>query len=613
MKKNTIQPRLMIGIAILSCFAGLWSAAVAAEALTPLDVRQVKVGGEIGRRIDMTVTNNLLMLDVDKDFLRPFQEKRRPDGYVGLGKTIEAAVRFAAYTKSGETLALKKRLVEETVKTQEPDGYIGIMAKDARMWRMWDIHEMGYIIKGLVTDHRYFAEKRSLDAAVRLADYIIRRWPSMPSDWSNQTHYCTDPVVMGLDRAMVALYRETGERRFLTFCVKERSLLTWDLGIVIGRRELMEGDASAYFSKCLAQLDWYRLEPQPGLLRQSRRLIRFLKDGDGMCITGGVGQWEVFTDDQDARGGLGETCATVYQLRVFDGLLQIEGKPVYGDLLERTIYNTLFAAQSPDGRKLRYYAPLEGEREYFSSDTYCCPCNYRRAISELPAMVYYQSKTGVAVNLYTPSQADVELGGNVPLRIRQETDYPSSGKVVIRLDPSKPLRFPLQLRIPHWCGKAAVNVNGKPWEGGAVPGEFLTVEREWAAGDRVTLDLPMAWRLVLGRKRQSGRAAVMRGPVVFCLDPAQDESLRNRDGADLGQIVLDPASLADAPAGWDAVRPGGMACHVKAGRGGTGVAFCSGLSLRLTEFSDPAGRAVYFRLPDPRAAVPDGLLTGNGK
>ena len=73
----------------------------------------------------------------------------------------------------------------------------------------------------------------------------------------------------------------------------------------------------------------------------------------------------------------------------------------------------------------------------------------------------------------------------------------------------------------------------------------------------------MPWRLVLGRKRQSGRAAVMRGPVVFCLNPAQNESLRNQDAADLGGIMIDPASLKDSPGG--TVRPGGMACAVKAG------------------------------------------------
>jgi len=43
--------------------------------------------------------------------------------------------------------------------------------------------------------------------------------------------------------------------------------------------------------------------------------------------------------------------------------------------------------------------------------------------------------------------------------------------------------------------------------------------------------------------------------VVFCLNPAQDKSLENKDGADLGYIVLDPASLKDALASDEAVRP----------------------------------------------------------
>jgi len=232
-----------------------------------------------------------------------------------------------------------------------------------------------------------------------------------------------------------------------------------------------------------------------------------------MCITGAVGQLEVFTNDQDARGGLGETCATVYQLRVFDNMLQIEGKPVYGDLLERTIYNTLFAAQSHDGRQLRYYTPLEGKREYFSTDTYCCPCNYRRAISELPAMIYYQSNSGVAVNLYTPSEATIKLHDDISVTVRQETDYPTSGHVEFRIDPSNPIQIPFQMRIPRWCNKnVAVTVNGEPISEPIVPGTFLTIDRLWKPGDQVKLDMPMSWRLVLGRKRQSGRAAVMRGP-----------------------------------------------------------------------------------------------------
>ena len=597
---------------------GSWqSETLAAEPFRPLGLRQVKVGGEIGRRIDATINNNLLKLNLEQDFLDPFRKKSARAGYVGLGKTIEASVHFAFYTGDENLLALKKRLVDETIKTQTTEGYIGIMAEDARMWGMWDVHEIGYIIQGLVADYHCFHETRSLDAATKLADFVLDRWATMPDNWSQQTHYLTDPVTMGLDSALLALYAETGQQRFLDFCLKERSLLTWNLPIVIGRRELMEGDASAYVSKCLAQLELYHLQPKQELLPQSRRLMQFFRSGDGMCITGAVGLAEVFTDDQDGRGDVGETCETVYQILFFDQLLQLEGKPIYGDFMERTIYNTLFAVQSLDGRRLRYYAPMEGRREYFTADTYCCPCNYRRLISKLPAMIYYQSDKGVAVNLYTSSEADFKLDGDNTVKIRQETDYPTSGHVECHIDPSTPAQFALQLRIPRWCDeKVAVSVNGQLINERVVPGTFFKIDRTWQSGDRVTIDMPMSWRLVLGRKRQSGRAAVMRGPIVFCLNPSQDSSLAGKDGADLGYIVLDPTSLVDVADGSDAARPQGVACQVQAGRGGTGIQFCSGLSLQLTEFTDPEGKCVYFRLPDLRAAVPDelmGLSTENRK
>jgi len=65
--------------------------------MAPLAPTEVKVGGETGRRINVTVNNNLLVIHVDKDFLAPFQNKDKKDGYIGLGKPIDSSVRFAAY------------------------------------------------------------------------------------------------------------------------------------------------------------------------------------------------------------------------------------------------------------------------------------------------------------------------------------------------------------------------------------------------------------------------------------------------------------------------------------------------------------------------------------
>jgi uncharacterized protein len=588
------------------------SAALASDALVPLSLRDVQVGGEIGRRIAITITNNLLVLDADGAFLQPFKTKTAKDGYVGLGKLIDATVKLAAQSGDARVLELKQHLVAETLKTQESDGYIGIMAPPYRVWGLWDTHELGYIIWGLLTDYHYFGEQRSLAAARKAADYLIQRWPSMPANWGKDSDVAPNVAFTGLERTMLALGRQTGAASYLNFVVQTRQLPEWDLPIVVGRRSGIEGHIYAYMARSLAQLELYRTQPNRRLLVQSDRALDFMQHHDGLHITGGTGQCEIWTDDQDGRGDLGETCATAYQLRVYDSLLRLKGDARMGDLIERTIYNALFAAQSPDGRRLRYFAPVEGERVYWQTDTYCCPCNYRRIVSELPAMVFYLAQGGVAVNLYTPSQAKLSVGNDVPLSIRQETDYPNSGRIQLRLDTARPVKFPLQLRIPAWARGAIISVNSEPAPGAVKAGTFFAVNREWKAGDQVLLDLPMPWRLVKGRQRQAGRVAVMRGPQIFCLNPAQNPALAKLDGVELGYLALDPASLAD-PVENSAVRPGGLGCRVQAWKPGFGIGKKSDFTLTLTEFPDPEGKATYFRLRDFSAAVDDELLTAKAK
>ncbi len=586
--------------------AGSGTGMTAKDVFKPLDFRQVNVGGEIGRHLDITVNNNLLKLDVDNDFLLPFQLKNQEgkgfSDYIGIGKLIDAAVRFAAYTKNEKVLAMKKHLVDELIKTQEPEGYIGIMVKEYRMWRLWDIHEMGYIIMGLASDYHFFREKSSLLAAEKLADYILDRWPTMPENWQQFG-------AAGLDSNILALYSETQNERYLNFCVRQRALPDWKPDMTKGGNALLKGHVYTDLDQCLAQFELFHIQPEERLLRPGKQAIDFMTKGDGMTITGSVGHWEEWDNAQEGRGKTGETCSTVSQIRIFDAFLRLEGNSLYGDILERMIYNALFAVQSPDGRQLHYFTPLEGNRIYFRKDTFCCPNNFRRIISHLPAFIYYQSSKGVAVNLYSPSETTIALKGEITLNIRQETEYPNDGKVVIHLNPSQPARFLLQLRIPQWCNKTTVSVNGKPWKEPIVSGKFLSLDREWNAGDQVILDMPMSFRMVLGRKRQAGRAAVMRGPVVFCMNPAQNDSLQKKDAADLNSYMIDPNSLNLIPND-STVHPKGIACTVDANE----RTFSLGnrdFVFKLTEFPDPDGKVVYFRIPDFSVAVQDELLSGS--
>jgi hypothetical protein len=97
--------------------------------------------------------------------------------------------------------------------------------------------------------------------------------------------------------------------------------------------------------------------------------------------------------------------------------------------------------------------------------------------------------------------------------------------------------------------------------------------------------------------------------LVFCLNPAQDDRLAAQEGADLGRITLDPQSFAE-PLTDDSVRPDGIACPVRAWKPGYAVKRPGDVSLRLTEFTDPGGKAIYFRLQNLDVAVEDELLKG---
>ena len=581
------------------------SASAASDPLQPLNIRQVKVAGEIGRRIDVTIHNNLLVLDKDKDFLAPFEKKAQKSGYIGLGKLLMSAVRFAAYSNDPQAVALKDHLVRRILATQESDGYIGYFTASSRMTALWDVHEMGYLVAGLTDDYRLFQNRAALDGAVKAADYMIAHWKEIPQDWGTKTGVATHVAVTGLERTMLHLSAATGDKKYTEFVTGPRKLAEWDLPVVVGRKPGIEGHMYAYMARSLAQLELFRQRPEPRLLGQANRGVDFLTRHDGMAVTGGAGQWEIWTDDQDGRGQLAETCATAYQLRVLDNLLRLRAEARMGDLMERTIYNTLFAAQSPDGRRIRYYSPLEGPREYHPGDTYCCPCNYRRIVSELPEMIYYRTARGVAVNLYTASEATLETAG-ASLRVKQQTDYPTGGVVTLHLDPARATAFDLLLRIPAWAKGTKIAVNGQPSTTPAVAGTFAKLTREWKPGDQVRVEFPMDFRLVRGRQRQSGRVAVLRGPLVFSLNPSIDAAMAKLDSADLGRYALDRGSLeftAD-----DSVRPGGVACRAGAWKPGYSTQAKHELQLRLTEFADPNARATYFRVRDLSVAVDDELL-----
>lgn len=134
----------------------------------------------------------------------------RQGGFIGLGMLIDSLVHMAAHTGDARVLDLKKRTVAAAIATQEPDGYLGISVPESRIWKLWDTHEMAYLIHGLTSDFNLFGEKPSLAAATKIADLTMDRLRSQPDrDLGDQT-VSNDTATTGLDFAL----RRDGDGRY---------------------------------------------------------------------------------------------------------------------------------------------------------------------------------------------------------------------------------------------------------------------------------------------------------------------------------------------------------------------------------------------------------------
>jgi DUF1680 family protein len=149
---------------------------------------------------------------------------------------------------------------------------------------------------------------------------------------------------------------------------------------------------------------------------------------------------------------------------------------------------------------------------------FCCPPNVARTLAELSGWAYGVSPNTVWVHLYSGSVFDA-----AGMRLVQKTRYPWDGQVTITIEKTPDTPWALRLRIPGWAQGARLRINGKESVVEVRPLTYATVERRWASGDEIQLELPMEVVLVEAHplvEETRNHVAVMRGPVVYCLESA---------------------------------------------------------------------------------------------
>jgi hypothetical protein len=116
-----------------------------------------------------------------------------------------------------------------------------------------------------------------------------------------------------------------------------------------------------------------------------------------------------------------------------------------------------------------------------------------------------------------------------------QTGYPWDEDVRIRVRPEAPASFTLALRVPGWCRRPALRINGRATKlAPLLSGGYARIRRRWEPGDAVELRLPMPVERIEAHpsvRSDAGRVALQRGPLVYCLEEADN-------GADLNDQAL---------------------------------------------------------------------------
>ena len=365
-----------------------------------------------------------------------------------------------------------------------------------------------------------------------------------------------------------------------------------------------------------------------------------------MYLTGGVGalhSGEAFGDDYELpNGGYCETCASC-GLIFWNHRLNWRYKDAkYADVIERALYNNVLSAVDLEGENYYYQQPLDQSSARYSWHT--CPCcvgNIPRTLLALKDRAYAidVNDNTLYVNYFIGGSGTIDDLAGTSVAVQQITDYPSSGLIVLLLDPVTATPFNIKVRIPDRSesdlytvtpevnGYEFVTLNGSVLTPEIEDG-YITLSRTWKSGDMVTLKLPMDIQIVKADERIEAnvdRAALQRGPLVYniesvdqpssLLDTLYIDSTRNNFTAQRNSSLLDEAvTTIQGPAtiNGDDYELLAVPNYVRLNRGGRSIVWISDQEIEVPEpGSDLIWLGSYYTLDgvDDYVSLPDNVLS----
>ena len=461
--------------------------------------------------------------------------------------------------------------IDLIAKAQQPDGYLDtyyiLNGLDQRFTNLTDNHEMycmGHMVEAAVAYYHATGKRKLLDVA---AAFVNCAYENLGREPGKKRGYPGHEVA---EMALVALYGITKDKRHLElakYFIDERGQQPlyfaqekkesgaeffwkdsyfkyqyYQAGLPVREQDKAEGHAvrAVYLYSGMAEVASATEDQE--LFEACERLWNNIVEKQ-MYVTGAIGATaygESFTFDYDLPNDTvyAETCAAIGLIFFARRMFEITKDSRYTDVMERALYNGVISGMSLDGTKFFYVNPLEVVPEASQKDfnkmhvkverqkwfgCACCPPNVARLLASIGGYAYEVSEDSIYMNLFLGGDMEAVLDGKEN-RFHVETHYPWDGEVTVQVENAQDSEFLLALRIPGWCRNWSLQVNGQAQEA-AVEKGYACLKRTFQNGDQIRLQLSMPVTLVEANPRvreDIGKVAVMRGPVVYCLEEADN-------------------------------------------------------------------------------------------
>lgn len=546
--------------------------------LAPISLKHVTVTGGFWKKrqdINKTVTEEAVYKRFDDTGrIRAFWFDYKPEHSEWIkpwdsdvAKWIEGAAYILMHEDRPELIERIDALVDAIERGMTHDGYYNLYFVPFCLNNRFtdrDAHELycaGHHMEAACAYYNATGKDKYLRLVERYGDYIYKVFVE------DHSAAFDTPGHPEIELALITLYRTTQNRKWLELCryfidtrghsTKDKPLFDDPLysfdnlplreqstaeGHSVRLNYLMSGacdlayetDDAELFSACERVFD------------NAIRKRMYITGGQGSTYAG-----ERYTTDYHLpnKTAYAETCAAI-SLGMYARRMELYSpKGVYGDIIERVLYNGALSGVSTDGDSFFYENPLEIRDEDHRLDyprfhvhrsprvrqklfgCSCCPPNILRLIASIGGYIYSYAPTEniLFVNQFIASTFD-----DGKKRAVLTCDFPTSGKLSLSVSGVSRLA----VRIPYYAVGFTASLPYTEKDGYAYFDLSALGEHE------LTVDLHLSARFVYANTAvydTIGRAAVMYGPLVYCAETVDNQSVMN--------FVIDPEKPITLEAG----------------------------------------------------------------